>query len=675
MDEQELEFDLEDILKEFAPDSQDNQEAQESQDIRDTQDPPESPAADAPVEEVPAQAAPEAPKLSDTQTFQPISQEPPEDGSLEKTQRFQAVTDASPAETFTQTWEPEYEEPFGEYIPPQPIIFRPRSRLRELKRKLIEGPEKRYYELTEIGVGRLQVLILVSLLVVLLSAGATALQALGYVPQTRLKLMVFFQFFVLLLSALLGSFQLLEGLMDLTRKKVTLNTLLVFTFAACVADGILCLTEQRIPCCAAFSLQVTMSLWATYHKRVTRIGQMDTMRKATRLDSLAIREDYYEGQAGILRGEGQVEDFMDHYDDPTGPESATQIYALVALLVSAALGITAGILHGLSTGLQVLAVSLIAAVPATFFITLSRPEALTEKRLHKLGTVLCGWQGIRGLCRRVAYPVDFPDLFPGTTAKMNGVKFYGHREPDQVVAYATALIEADSNALAPLFTALLDSRNGRHYDVDQARRYNGGLGALIEGEPVLVGTLTFLKEMGVEIPEGTRVNQAVYIAVDGELCGLFALSFDRDRAAAAGLGTLCSYRGLKPVLIARDFILGESFVRSKFATSTRRMAFPEREVREELRAKELEPNAPALALTTQLGLAPAAYAATSARSLRTASILGVSVHMVAGSLGLIIMLILAILGQTQLLTPANLFLYELLWMIPGLLISEWGRSA
>ena len=40
---------------------------------------------------------------------------------------------------------------------------------------------------------------------------------------------------------------------------------------------------------------------------------------------------------------------------------------------------------------------------------------------------------------------------------------------------------------------------------------------------------------------------------------------------------------------------------------------------------------------------------------------------------LAMMLVLAYLGATELLTPANLFLYELVWLIPGLLITEWTR--
>ena len=60
-------------------------------------------------------------------------------------------------------------------LPPPPIVFTPRSRLRELKKKLVEGPEKRYYDLTEIGLSRVQAAIFMNMLIVLLCAGATAL--------------------------------------------------------------------------------------------------------------------------------------------------------------------------------------------------------------------------------------------------------------------------------------------------------------------------------------------------------------------------------------------------------------------------------------------------------------------------------------------------------------------
>jgi hypothetical protein len=459
------------------------------------------------------------------------------------------------------------------------------------------------------------------------------------------------------------------------RKRFSLNTLLLFSFVLCCADGVMGLMQLRLPCCAAFSLQVTMSLWSTYQRRNARLGQLDTMRKATRLDSICAVEDYYQETKGFLRGEGQVEDFMDTLDAPSGLEKVLSVYAVCALCISVALGVTAGVLHGYGVGIQVAAVTVLAAMPASAFVTLSRPFGVLERRMHQLGAVLCGWQGVEGLCGKAVFPLDHNDLFPAGAVRMNGVKFFGDREPDEIVAYAAALVEVSGGALEPLFTHLLDSRNGMHYPVEAFRGYeNGGIGGEIQGEPVLVGTLSFLREMGVEVPEELRVSHAVCIAVDGELCGLFALNYQKDRYSAAGLGTLSGYRKLTAVITGGDFMLTDGFIRRFFEVKTKRIAFPEAELRQQLREVKPEADSPALALITGEGLAPFAYAVTGARALRSACRAGVVIHMVGGIVGIAMMGVLAALGATEYLTPVNMFLYQLLWMIPGLLVTGWTRS-
>ena len=130
------------------------------------------------------------------------------------------------AEPYSESWEPEYEQPIGEYIPPEPIVFRPKSRLRELKRKLVAGPEKRYYDLSELGLGKLQLAIFANFLVALVSAGSTVLYAMDMVSPDRTRLIVFIQFLSLLLSAVFGSYQLMEGFTDIFRKRFSLNSLL-----------------------------------------------------------------------------------------------------------------------------------------------------------------------------------------------------------------------------------------------------------------------------------------------------------------------------------------------------------------------------------------------------------------------------------------------------------------
>ena len=685
------EFDLEDIVKEFSPNFSSRETPAEA-----------SSAPETPVRDTEPQVSSPAQEQEDTfppsftaETIRlelPVREKAPV--NMDETIRLPDLnraqdpeTDALPkiwtprkaepqVEPYSDNWEPEYEQPIADYVPPRQILVHPRSRLQELKRKLVVGPEKRYYELGEIGCGKLQTAIFFSLVVVLISCCTTALYALDLVSQNRIKLLIFGQFLAMLVSAALGSYQLMEGVADIFRRRFSMDSLLVFTLLACCADGILCLQQTRIPCCAAFSLQVTMSLWGAYHRRTTEMNQMDTLRKAVKLDSLVAEPEYYDGTAGILSAEGKVEDFMDNYRTASGPEKVMSVYAIAALLASVAIGTVAGILHqSIGFAIQVLAVSLLAAVPVTSFIALSRPMCLLEKRLHRFGAVLCGWQGVRGLSGRLVFPLRHSDLFPRDACKLNGVKFYGNRDPDQVVAYCAAVICAEGGILAPLFENLLNSRNGRHYTPHNLRAYeNSGIGAEVCTEPVLMGSLSFLRQMGVEIPDGISVNNAVYAAIDGELCGVFAVAYAKDRAVSAALHMLCGYRGLQPALTTADFILTEDFLRSRFGINTRRMSFPDKLACSQLAERKPSGEAVGLALSTAEGLLPFACAITGARALRTASILGVVVHLLGGILGLAIMLTLALLGVAELLTPVNMLLYELVWLIPGLLITEWTRT-
>ena len=105
--------------------------------------------------------------MGDTAVFAPVTEE--------QAAAAKPETAGGETEPFSQNWEPRYEEPMGEYVPPEPIVFRPRSRLSELKKKLVAGPERRYYALAELGLGKLQISIFLSCLVVLLSVASIVL--------------------------------------------------------------------------------------------------------------------------------------------------------------------------------------------------------------------------------------------------------------------------------------------------------------------------------------------------------------------------------------------------------------------------------------------------------------------------------------------------------------------
>ena len=672
---EELEFDLDDILSEFheepeespadvEPDEELNQllNLPELTITPVTVKEPELPLLAEEPEDIPAPAV----SQDATVAFAPIREDDLPQAVAEAVDAMEApavseeativlpdVEEAAPAEAAPV--EPAFE--VEEVFIPSPIMFTPKSRLKELKKELVAGPEKRYYELSEQGIGRLQLALLASFVIVLLCGAVTTMFALNMVPENRLKLVIFSQILAMMVSALLGSHLMVDSVTDLLKGRFTVNTLLTLTFAACMVDGIFCLMEERVPCCAAFSLEMTMALWARLHRRNTEIAQMDTLRKATRLNGIIKAEKYFEGKDGLLRTEGQVSDFMDVYQkSPVG------------------IAVFSATMHGLSMGVQILSTSLLVAVPATFFVTVTRPMAILETRLHMVGTVLCGWEGVKDLCGKAAFALNDLDLFPQGSTKFNGVKFYGDRSPDEVVSYTASVMLASGSGLAPAFRQLLKSRSADLRKVEKFRHYGeGGIGGEVRGESVLMGTLDFLQDMGVEIPEGTTVSQAVYAAIDGQLCAVFAISYARMRSASAGLVTLCGYRKLSLLKKPGDFMLTESFLRNKFSIKGGRIRFLDPEEAAALDQFKPDPEEPVLALTTRDELISTAYAITGARALRQSARLGTAIHLIGGVLGLVIMLVLGYLGSVELLTPTNVLLYQLIWAVPGLLVTEWTR--
>ncbi len=609
-------------------------------------------------------------EVSDTRRFEAVG-----DSDISDTKRFDAVGDTRRLEPYSDKWEPEYEQPMGSYTPPQPITFRPKSPQQELKRKLAAGPEQQHRILTEQGTGKLQLALFFSLLVVIISAISTGMYALGLVQANRMGLVVYGQLIAIFVSAFLGGFQLLDGISDMRNKRFTLNSMLVVTFLICIVDGIVCLKQMRVPCGSVFSLQMSMSLFHTYLRRNTEISQMDTLRNAEQLTGIQACKNYYEDATGLLKTEGRLEDFMDSYDCVSKPEKQLEWYGLIATVSAFIIGIVAGCMFGISAAVQVTAVSLTAAMPATVFISQSRPTWILQKRLRKLGTVLCGWDGVEGLSEKAVFPVTYRDMFTDKDARLSGMKFFGSREPAEIVAYATALSVAEDNGLTEVFSQVLDSYNGKHYDAFHLLHYeNGGLGGVVNGEIVLMGSAYFMRKMEIAVPDSAKLNQAIYVSIEGELCGLFAVSYDKAKTTLAGLSTLTSYKDLSCVITSDDFMLTHSFFNNRFGIKAKRLLLPDWDTRKQLREKSAPATAPMLLLTVSRGLAPLAYGVTGARMLKKACRMGSHLHMAGGIVGLLMMLLLVLLGGVGLITSTNIFLYQLVWMIPAMLITEWTRT-
>lgn len=234
-------LELEDILKEFSSPEDSLSDAEETashtlQQMLDGDEPEEEPVVEAPpVQEVEDAPAPSKDTVRLDDLAQVTEDAPPKEVcATTETIRLDDLSTAeatsepaeeaeAPAEEVEASAEEAFEPEPVEEEPPAPIVFDPRARLRDLKRKLIAGPEKRYYELAEIGIGKLQMAMFLCLVVIAVSAGTAVMYSLDLVPENRMRLMVFGQVLAMLLGALLGSYQILDGLADLFRANSALT--------------------------------------------------------------------------------------------------------------------------------------------------------------------------------------------------------------------------------------------------------------------------------------------------------------------------------------------------------------------------------------------------------------------------------------------------------------------
>ncbi len=241
--------------------------------------------------------------------------------------------------------------------------------------------------------------------------------------------------------------------------------------------------------------------------------------------------------------------------------------------------------------------------------------------------------------------IEDADLFPPQNVTQGGMKLYGSRPAPMVIGYANAVVQTAGSGLAPLFEQMMHDQNGRRYSVDTFRRYeSGGLGATIRGDVVLMGSIAFMKLMRVRVPEGTRLKQAVYLSVNGELAAVFALNYAPAESVRAGLASVLRAGALVPVLATRDFMITPQFLKQRYKIPPEHIEFP---IVEE-RAALSEPGAVRAgeqgALMARSSFASFAGSVVAARGLRGTAILSICVAIAGSVLGVSLMFVLTFLG-------------------------------
>ncbi len=375
-----------------------------------------------------------------------------------------------------------------------------------------------------------------------------------------------------------------------------------------------------------------------------------------------------ENTDSLRRDTGNPDDFLDKLTKRNAISLTERIYASAVLPLSAGLGY----LLAYQTGEPFLLcwlLLLIGALPLSLSASLYRPFAFFAKRLSGFGGALCGWHGARIFGGRHTIILRDEDLFPKDSLSFNGMKLYGSSKAGRIISYALCALEVAESPLCNLFETALQAQLAKRSFADASRIYDDGIGVEIGNDVVLVGTLSFMRAMGVDMPEGTRVRQAVYVSVNGELAGIFAVKYKPNNSTRTGLRDILSNRNFSVVMATRDFLLTPELIAAKYELATDAIAFPP--LAERIRLSDADPNDTAEqgALIAKDTFRAFACTIAAGRKLRIVCLLNLSLALFSGLLGFTLCALCIHWGAFSAAAPLYLIAYQLLWTAISALLS------
>ncbi|MFI3312787.1 MAG: hypothetical protein R3Y62_02770 [Eubacteriales bacterium] len=479
---------------------------------------------------------------------------------------------------------------------------------------------------------------------------------------------------MLLLSACVALDVVKDGIFHMISGKIRLDALVSVAVAVFVIHGFGAVRQGALPFASVgiLALACGLSGKSMENRSKKKIYRgMNTLRDSP--SAIVVSPDVYEDAAGIHKREGDVQEVVAPMEAASLPERVLGIFGMVVIAISVAVAVAISVWRG-DNVIAVWAAILGGSLPAYGLIAFWQPFWKGTCQLAKNGTVLCGWSGVAKLGKKPKPVTTEQDLFTGNQVSVNGMKVYPEFELREIVGYVHAVTQAGGGGMAAVFEALHQQQNGYEYVVNQFKRYdNGGLGAEIQADVVLVGSLGFMKLMGVRMPDGANMKQAVYCSVNGTLAGVFALAYQPSAMVKNAMHAYVRSGGPGLILATKDFILTPAAVRHFYKVPAGWMEYPTAEERAELADGNME-QGETVGLVARMNFGALLEATMVGKTIYSKSMIGLVISMVWGVSGLLLTCVVAAMGAHSVASPFNLTVFALLWSFTAWVLTAFQRK-
>ncbi len=473
---------------------------------------------------------------------------------------------------------------------------------------------------------------------------------------------------------LLGLDIFVAGLRNLLRGRPDAQSLVSVSCLASVVDACVVIythgNGEYLPFCVISGVSMC---FAIYGAMLYCRGQRYNFRVLTLVrkpNSVSIEPGLSENAPTALRTNEAPEEYIHYSEEEDAGETVYGIVAPLLLAAAPVLSLAAVVVtKNYTLFFHVLAALAGAAASFSSLIAFPLPFCLVQQELFRSGTALGGWSGIRDIGTAGSVVITDKDLFPSETISIESVRILEGVDPQTAISYVSSLISASGSCLAPVFTELVRKNNCVLQGVGEFRCHEaGGLTAMIDGAEVLVGSSTFMKLMGIHLPQKLSSKNSVFLAINSRLVGIITVSYKPVVSVQRGLAALLQSRS-ETIFASRDFNITPLLVSQKFKMPTDRLSFPTYAERYRITDPQGEWNGPKAAVIKRKTLQPFSDLVTKARKLYSSVCLSIGFSVLSSFAGVILMFFLCATSAFTSATPGNLLFFMLLWLVPTVVFS------
>lgn len=460
------------------------------------------------------------------------------------------------------------------------------------------------------------------------------------------------------------------GIMSIVRFKLHASALIAISCLLCMIDAFLSaasVSEKVVPFCVIPALTIAFTLLGSVINARSNKIILNTAAASKHPYVVTAEAELSGGDITLVKGRKPIDGIVRRTEEDGPDESVfgvlTPYFVVAALVLSI---IAAVISKDFSSFAHILSGIFVCAAPIAMLITFPMPFFISIKSLIRSGSTIAGWSGLYDIGKAKHLIVTDGDLFPKGCVKISRTRVFAGMEPERIISFAGSIISASGSAMVHPFAELMRKAGGGLMPVEAFSVHeSGGLTAMIDGEDVYCGNAAFMRLMGVVLPEKYVLNNGVYIAVAGVICGVFEMEYTASDAVKSALEELVG-SDRHAIFAVRDFNITPSMLSVKFDMPTDGFDFPPYSERYAISGTEPSEASKPAALISREGLSALVSLADHGKMLFSRIRLSVMLSVVSAVIGMLVMFILSLSALPSVVTALS---YLLAWLLITVILS------